>query len=102
MAQIDPLVQRLDKRYKTLQTQRSNWEQHWQQLADYMLPRKADIVKKRIEHFFTRYKELEPEKWVKIGGWVDKAAADQELHDSVKMYQEQNYLKLKAMEQKLY
>lgn len=49
MAQINPFVAQLDKRYKTLQTQRSNWEQHWQQLADYMLPRKADIVKKRTQ-----------------------------------------------------
>ena len=47
MAEVTKLVQQLDRRYKTLQTQRSNWEQHWQQLADYMLPRKADIVKKR-------------------------------------------------------
>jgi len=49
MAQIDPLVSRLDKRYRTLQSQRSNWEKHWQELADYMLPRKADIVKKRTQ-----------------------------------------------------
>ena len=47
MAEVTPLVQQLDRRYKTLQNQRSNWEQHWQQLADFMLPRKADIVKKR-------------------------------------------------------
>ena len=49
MAQIDPIVSRLDKRYRTLQSQRSNWEKHWQELADYMLPRKADIVKKRTQ-----------------------------------------------------
>jgi hypothetical protein len=49
MAQINPLVSRLNTRYQTLKTQRSNWEQHWQQLADYMLPRKADIVKKRTQ-----------------------------------------------------
>jgi hypothetical protein len=49
MAQVDPIVSRLDKRYRTLQSQRSNWEKHWQELADYMLPRKADIVKKRTQ-----------------------------------------------------
>ena len=49
MAEVTPLVQQLDRRYKTLQNQRSNWEQHWQQLADFMLPRKADIVKKRTQ-----------------------------------------------------
>ena len=44
---ISPLVEMLDRRYTTLKTQRSNWENHWQQLADYMLPRKADITKTR-------------------------------------------------------
>ncbi|MGC8730516.1 MAG: inorganic diphosphatase [Candidatus Micrarchaeia archaeon] len=34
-----------------------------------------EFTKKKIEHFFTRYKELEPGKWVKIAGWdgPDKA-----------------------------
>ena len=49
MSQVTPLVAQLDKRFKTLQSQRSNWENHWQQLADYMLPRKADITKKRTQ-----------------------------------------------------
>jgi hypothetical protein len=49
MAQVNPLIAQLDRRYKTLQTQRSNWEKHWQELADYMLPRKADITKKRTQ-----------------------------------------------------
>jgi len=29
-----------------------------------------------MEHFFTRYKDLEPGKWVKVTGWADKAAED--------------------------
>jgi len=49
MAQVSPLIVQLDRRYKTLQSQRSNWERHWQELADYMLPRKADITKKRTQ-----------------------------------------------------
>jgi hypothetical protein len=49
MASVDPLVSRLDRRYRDLANARSNWESHWQQLADYMLPRKADIVKKRTQ-----------------------------------------------------
>lgn len=49
MAEVKPLVQMLDRRYKTLKSQRTNWESHWQQLADYMLPRKADITKKRMQ-----------------------------------------------------
>ena len=35
------------KRYQTLQTNRSHWESHWQELGDYVCPRKADITKKR-------------------------------------------------------
>lgn len=35
------------KRYQTLQTSRSHWESHWQELGDYVCPRKADITKKR-------------------------------------------------------
>ena len=30
---------------------------------------------RQIEHFFAHYKDLETGKWVKIQGWVDKAAA---------------------------
>ena len=34
-----------------------------------------EIVRSQIEHFFTRYKDLEPGKWVKVMGWADRAAA---------------------------
>ena len=27
------------------------------------------IVMQQIEHFFTHYKDLEPEKWVRVGRW---------------------------------
>jgi hypothetical protein len=47
--QVDPLVAKLDRRYQDLSNSRSNWEKHWQELADYMLPRKADITKKRTQ-----------------------------------------------------
>jgi len=43
----DPRASALMKRYKTLQTNRSHWESHWQELGDYVCPRKADITKKR-------------------------------------------------------
>jgi len=43
----DPRAAALLKRYSTLQQQRSNWEHHWQEVADYICPRKADITKKR-------------------------------------------------------
>lgn len=47
--QVDPLVSKIDRRYNDLSNSRSNWESHWQELADYMLPRKADITKKRTK-----------------------------------------------------
>ena len=34
-------------RFSNLEGQRENWQNHFQELADYMLPRKADIVRKR-------------------------------------------------------
>ncbi len=34
-------------RFEHIEGQRDNWNNHYQELADYMLPRKADIVKKR-------------------------------------------------------
>lgn len=39
--------QQLSKRFDFVKTRRDNWDTHYQELADYMLPRKADIVKKR-------------------------------------------------------
>ena len=35
-----------------------------------------EIARQAIEHFFTRYKDLEPGKWVKVTGWADRAAAE--------------------------
>ncbi|PHR17695.1 MAG: inorganic diphosphatase [Hoeflea sp.] len=34
-----------------------------------------DITLQQIEHFFEHYKDLEPGKWVKIGGWRDAEVA---------------------------
>lgn len=36
-----------------------------------------------IEHFFAHYKDLEPNKWVKIEGWQGVDAAQQEIIASV-------------------
>ena len=33
------------------------------------------ITRQAIEHFFTRYKDLEPGKWVKVTGWASKEDA---------------------------
>ena len=40
-------IKELIGRYDHLKTQRDNWNSHYQELADYMLPRKADVVKSR-------------------------------------------------------
>jgi len=34
-----------------------------------------EITLKQIEHFFAHYKDLEPNKWVKIVRWGDAAEA---------------------------
>jgi inorganic pyrophosphatase len=34
-----------------------------------------DITLQQIQHFFEHYKDLEPGKWVKIGGWHDASHA---------------------------
>jgi inorganic pyrophosphatase len=42
-----------------------------------------EITRAQIEHFFTRYKDLEPGKWVKVTGWADKAAAEAVILKSI-------------------
>ena len=44
---MQDFVKGLVKRYESLKSRRDNWDTHYQELADYMLPRKADIVRKR-------------------------------------------------------
>ena len=43
------LTSKLISRFDRLSGRRENWETHWQEVADYMLPRKADITKKDQE-----------------------------------------------------
>ncbi|GAB4391707.1 MAG: inorganic diphosphatase [Gammaproteobacteria bacterium] len=42
-----------------------------------------------IEHFFEHYKDLEPEKWVKIDNWVGADAAKTEIERSVERFNKQ-------------
>lgn len=44
------------------------------------------LVLNRIEHFFQHYKDLEPNKWVKIDGWFDAKQAKQEILDCIKRH----------------
>jgi inorganic pyrophosphatase len=47
----------------------------------------SEPLLKQIEHFFAHYKDLEPNKWVKIEGWADAAAAKDEITSSVARYE---------------
>jgi inorganic pyrophosphatase len=42
-----------------------------------------DITLKQIEHFFEHYKDLEPGKWVKIGGWQNVDVAKKLILEAV-------------------
>lgn len=46
----------------------------WESMSDVPQP-KLD----QIKHFFEHYKDLEPEKWVKLKDWKDAVAAEQIL-----------------------
>lgn len=54
---------------------------HIQELEDL-----GDFLKEEIEHFFTRYKDLEPGKWVRIEGWQGRAEAEAELQRSIERF----------------
>ena len=43
------LTSKLISRFERLSGRRQNWETHWQEVADYMQPRKADVTKKELE-----------------------------------------------------
>lgn len=42
-----------------------------------------EITLQQIEHFFEHYKDLEPGKWVKLGGWQDKATAEKLIVEAI-------------------
>jgi inorganic pyrophosphatase len=54
---------------------------HFQTLQDV-----PPIVLDGIVHFFETYKSLEPGKWVKLKGWSDKEAANQEVEKGARQY----------------
>ncbi len=47
-----------------------------------------EIILKQISHFFEHYKDLEPNKWVKIGGWGGVEDARAEIMAGVKNYEQ--------------
>jgi inorganic pyrophosphatase len=42
-----------------------------------------EITLQQIEHFFSHYKDLEPEKWVKVIGWADAAEARRLISEAI-------------------
>lgn len=40
----------------------------------------------QLAHFFEHYKDLEKNKWVKVDGWLDTAAAKNEIMSSIERY----------------
>ena len=51
---------------------------HWQKPAD-VNPMRLNA----IQHFFEHYKDLEPNKWVKVVGWDGPEAAKKEIVDGM-------------------
>lgn len=43
-----------------------------------------DITLKQVEHFFEHYKDLEPGKWVKIGGWNNAEMARKKIVEAIR------------------
>ena len=41
------------------------------------------IMLDQIDHFFRHYKDLEKGKWVKVGGWVDREAAEKLILEAI-------------------
>jgi inorganic pyrophosphatase len=42
-----------------------------------------EIDLKRMQHFFEHYKDLEPEKWVRVGNWRDPDEAHRLIRESI-------------------
>ncbi|ODT08867.1 MAG: inorganic pyrophosphatase [Mesorhizobium sp. SCN 65-20] len=47
------------------------------------------ITLQQIEHFFEHYKDLEPGKWVKIGGWHDADYAKKMIVEAIERAKQQ-------------
>ena len=42
-----------------------------------------EILLNQISHFFTHYKDLEPDKWVKLGGWQNAEHSAQLIKEAI-------------------
>lgn len=59
-----------------------------------------DYKKDEIQHFFERYKDLEPGKWVKGEGWGTKEDAERMIDEAVKRFDASHYDSVAEAEQK--
>jgi inorganic pyrophosphatase len=46
-----------------------------------------DIIAQQVEHFFTHYKDLEKEKWVRVGTWGNADDARRIVLEAIERYQ---------------
>ena len=59
---------------------------HIQDLGDL-----AEYTKKEIAHFFEHYKDLEPNKWVKVDAWGDAAEAQRILDEAIERFKNDDH-----------
>lgn len=45
-----------------------------------------EALRRKIEHFFEHYKELEPGKWVKVEGWMGGVEARKRIEEAIERY----------------
>jgi inorganic pyrophosphatase len=48
-----------------------------------------ETKKNQIKHFFEHYKDLEPEKWVKLKGWRDSKIAEKIINEARERFKKQ-------------
>lgn len=50
-----------------------------------------DYKKDEIQHFFERYKDLEPGKWVKGNGWGSKEDAEKMVEEAIERFKQSHF-----------
>jgi inorganic pyrophosphatase len=60
-----------------------------------------DFTKEQIEHFFMRYKEIEPNKFVKIHGWQGVEQAKKMIRKAIKAYDKNQKMGAKSPKKNL-
>jgi inorganic pyrophosphatase len=66
---------------KVLAVPTAKLTKRYEHVANYTdLPR---ITLEQVQHFFEHYKDLEPGKWVKMGGWGDAEEARQLIREAM-------------------